>query len=108
MSRFDATPRNWWERVLRLHGRKFWLAFFAGTSSFVVCITGLMLAKFVEVEMARVIESMMADYLLAATGIVTAFSASSAAVERSANNNGLPMDRPQYRQSGMVAEVPDA
>lgn len=97
-------PRNGFERILWLHGRKFWLALFAGVSSFTVTVAGMWIAARVAPETARVVEAIVSAYLLSAAGMVTAYSASNAVVERAHAKHGTG-EPPAPRMSGVVAPV---
>ena len=77
----EKAPRNWFERLLALHGRKFWIAR-------------------VSVDTGRTVEQIVNGYLWTSAGMVGVYSGSNTLVERAhakaATNGALP------RQSGSV------
>lgn len=88
-------------------GRKFLLAWFAGTSSFLIAAAGMWIIARVETETARIISDVISAYLLAATGLVTAYSASNTVIERAHAMKGAaaatqPSAAP--RQSGTISQ----
>ena len=96
----EKAPRNWFERLLALHGRKFWIAFFAGVSAFVVTLIGIWVTARVSVDTGRTVEQIVNGYLWTSAGMVGVYSGSNTLVERAhakAHTNGTPP-----RQSGTV------
>lgn len=85
-------------------GRKFLLAWFAGTSSFLIAAAGMWITARVGVETARIISDMVADYLLAAAGLVTAYSASNTVIERAHAMKGTTPPGAPPRQSGTISQ----
>jgi hypothetical protein len=102
-------PRNFLERILWLHGRKFWMAFFAGVSSFVIAIAGMWIVARTAPETARIVEQIVSGYLFAAAGLVTAYTAGNAVVERAHSGNSAAAPNPAStpRASGTVPGVSD-
>lgn len=88
------------ERMLARYGRTFWLAFFAGTSSFVLVGVALWVVARVEPERGRIIGDLANDYLLAAFGFVLAYAGKNYGVEREHARAGKPA--PTSRTSGTV------
>ena len=107
----ERLPRNWFERLLWLHGRKFYLAMYAGASTLLVAVSGMacvaLLGRFdaSSVEFARVVEAIVTAYFFSVASIVTAYSASNAAVERAHAKRpeaGAAPVPPPARPSGVV------
>jgi hypothetical protein len=84
----DQRPQNIVERMLFLFGRKFWLAFFAGVSSFFFVVVCVWIVARTAPETGRIIEQIVSAYLLAASAVVTAYSATNAVIERAHANGG--------------------
>jgi hypothetical protein len=108
-------PRNWFERLLWLHGRKFWMALFAGVSSFLVVVLGIWVAARTTPETGRIVEQLVSGYLFAAAGLVTAYTTGNAIVERAHAKPTLdgtagpaaPPAAPAARASGVI-QSPEA
>jgi hypothetical protein len=96
----ERAPQNYVERMVWLWGRKFWLAFFAGSSSFVAFVIGVwIVARVPNVDRARLIESMVGAYFLAAAAVIAAYSGANAIIERAHAGKDA---QPPKRQSGTV------
>jgi hypothetical protein len=95
-------PRNWFERLLFLHGRKFYLAMFGGASSFVLAGAGMWIAARVTPDTARIVESIVSAYMLSAAAMVTAYSATNAAVDWGHAKHGAT---PPPRMSGAMTPM---
>lgn len=90
---------GWLALVVDRYGRKYSLALFAGVSSFVVVAGGMWIVARVAPDTGRIVEGLVSAYLLSAAGMVTAYTAGNAVVERA--HAGTP--KPQ-RPSGAVTE----
>lgn len=101
-------PRDWFERLLWLHGRKFWIALFAGVSAFVVTVVGMWIAARVPVETGRTVHAIVEAYLWTSAGMVGVYSGTNAVVERAHAGRGMTTTSTQTqtatsRSSGTVA-----
>lgn len=98
-------PRNAFERILFLHGRRFWLCTVAGVTIFVVGTLSVLLVWALEakVETARLIVEICIAYFAAAVAVVTVFTTGNTATDlitrRAANGDGAP---PPPRASGAL------
>ena len=90
---------RWLDYAVSKWGRKYSLAIFAGASSFLIVVAGMWVAARVAIETARVVEQLVSAYLLSAAGMVGAYSASNAVVERAHAHHAVPP-----RASGSVPE----
>lgn len=90
-------PRNAFERLLWLHGRKFWIALFAGVSACVVTLVGMWITARVGVETGRTVDAIVEAYLWTSAGMVGVYSGTNAVVERA--HAGKP---PTTRASGAI------
>lgn len=101
-------PTNPFERLLWLHGRKFYLAFFAGSSQFLVTILAIVAIWVVAgtdapPEMVgRLIVEIVRDYLFSSAGIVLTYTGGNTLVERAHAQRP-----PEPRPSGAVTGVGD-
>lgn len=109
-------PQNWWERVLWLHGRRFWLATVAGVTIFVVALECIwLIATIPSVDRARLILEGMGDYFIAAVSIISVFSGLNTATDwiqrpgkttttttTTAQPNAPRASAPSPRESGTV------
>jgi hypothetical protein len=107
----ERRPRNVVERMVWLYGRKFWLAFFAGVSSCGVVLVCIWVVARTAPETGRIIEQIVSAYLLAASAVVTAYSATNAVIERAhatGHTNGAldAPDPPAPRASGISEAQP--
>lgn len=95
----ERRPRNFVERLIWLHGRAFYLAFFAGGSAFIVIVAAVWVAARTDAERGRIIADLANDYLLAAFGFVLAYMGKNGWVEtvHAKAKNGAP---PAQRASG--------
>lgn len=91
---------RWIEVAVNQYGRKFAVTLFAGFSGFLVAVLGVWVIARVGVETARVVEQVVNGYLLAAAGLVTAYSASNAVVERAHAHHAVPPRASGSVQSG--------
>lgn len=78
----ERKSRNWFERLLALHGRKFYIALFAGVSAFAVTLIGIWVTARVSVETGRTVEAIVNGYLWTSAGMVGVYSGSNTLVER--------------------------
>lgn len=78
----ERLPRNGFERLLWLYGRKFWVALFAGVSSFVVGVVAIWIAARTAPATASIVQGIATAYFLAAGAMVGAYTAGNAVVER--------------------------
>jgi hypothetical protein len=92
---------RWLDYSVSKWGRKYTLAIFAGASSFLIVIAGMWASARVGVETARILEQLVSAYLLSAAGMVGAYSASNAVVERAHAHHAVPP-----RASGSI-QTPD-
>lgn len=99
----ERRPRNFVERMVWLHGRSFWLAFFAGISAFVLVVAGVWIAARTDPEKGRIVSDLVNDYLLAAFGFVLAYVGKNGWVEsvHAKAKNGAAAEAVK-RQSGNV------
>ncbi len=100
--RAARAPQNAVERMIWLYGRKFWVVFFAGASSFVVGVAAMWIAARVNPETARIVSEVATSYFMAAAGLVTAYSAANAVIERAHAPSGAPADVSGSRPSGAM------
>ncbi|HET6495485.1 MAG TPA: hypothetical protein VM285_09410 [Polyangia bacterium] len=94
-------PENYFERMVWLYGRKFWVAFFAGSSSFLVATGGIWVIARTSPDTGTIIAGVVAGYFTAAGFIAGGYYASNAYIERGyiPATAGAP-NRP--RQSGTI------
>lgn len=97
----ERKPRTAFERLLFLHGRKFYLAFFAGVSAFVVTLVGIWVTARVAPETGRIVEAIVNGYLWTSAGMVGVYSGSNTLVERAHARAGTNGTAPP-RASGSV------
>lgn len=98
----ERRPRNALERILWLHGRKFYIAVFAGVSAFVVSILGMWIVARTSPETGRIVEQIVAGYLWTSAGMVGVYSGTNAVVERAHANKGTAAHTQSSRPSGTV------
>lgn len=102
----ERRPRNWLERWLWLHGRKYAVAVFAGVSAFIVSILGMWIVARTSPETGRIVEAIVAGYLWTSAGMVGVYSGTNAVVERAHANKGTTTHTQSNRPSGTVV-TPD-
>ena len=105
-------PRNWLERWLWLHGRKYAIAVFAGVSAFAIALVGMWIVARTNPETGRIVEQIVSGYLWTSAGMVGVYSGSNAVIERAHAHQGTTTTTSTSttsapRQSGTVKE-PDA
>ena len=96
----EKDPQNYIERLIWLHGRKFYLAFFAGASCFVAFVAVAWIAARTSPEKARILTDFAGEYFFYAASMVTVYSGTNAVIERfHAKDAGASARK---RQSGTV------
>lgn len=92
---------SWFDYAVSKWGRKYTLAIFAGVSAFVATLLAVWVVARVSVETARIVEQLVSGYIYSAVGMVGAYTAGNAIVERA--HAGKPV---AVRPSGAVV-TPD-
>lgn len=77
----EKRPRNWFERMLWLYGRTFWVVFWAGASSFIVVVACIWVIARVSDKRGDLINDLCQAYLLGTFGFALTYAGKNGLVE---------------------------
>lgn len=78
----ERRPRNYFERLVWLHGRKWYMGWFAGASSFLLALISVwVVARIPDMDRAGLIGDLVKAYFLAAGALVGIYSGSNLMIE---------------------------